>query len=45
VVATLKDEEGHPVCGSKFFEVQMKNGKVVAVGDQFGLGRKHVRRN
>ena len=44
VVATLKDEQGAPICSSKFFEVQMKNGKVVEVGDQFGLGRKHVER-
>ena len=39
VIATLKDEDGKPVCGSKFIEVQFRDGKVVAMGDQFGLGR------
>jgi DNA-binding beta-propeller fold protein YncE len=39
VVATLKDENGNPVCGSKFIEVHFRDGKVVAMGDQFGLGR------
>lgn len=39
VVATLKDEKDAPVCGSKFIEVQFRDGKVVAMGDQFGLGR------
>jgi len=40
IVSTLKDESGKPVCSSKFIEVVFKDGKVVAVGDQFGLGRK-----
>ena len=40
IVATLKDEHGQPVSGSKFIEVVFKDGKVVRVGDQFGLGRK-----
>jgi hypothetical protein len=39
VVATLKDETGMPVNGSKFVEVHIRNGKVVRMGDQFGLGR------
>jgi hypothetical protein len=39
IVATLKDENGKPVCGSKFIEVHFRDGKVVAIGDQFGLGR------
>jgi hypothetical protein len=39
VVATLRDEKGAPVCGSKFFEVQFRDGRVVRVGDQFGLVR------
>lgn len=39
VVATLKDESGMPIAGSKFIEVHVRNGKVVRVGDQFGLGR------
>jgi len=41
VVATLKDENGQAVSGSKFIEIQFRNGKVVAMGDQFGLGRAH----
>lgn len=39
VVATLRDEQGKPFCSSKFIEVQFQDGKVVAMGDQFGLGR------
>lgn len=39
-VATLKDETGKPFGSSKFFEVRIKDGKTVEVGDQFGLGRK-----
>jgi len=41
-VATLKDENGNPVMGSKFLEIHFNDGKVVAMGDQFGLGRAHV---
>jgi hypothetical protein len=43
VVATLKDEHGTPVCGSKFIEIHFRDGKVVAMGDQFGLGRAHLK--
>jgi DNA-binding beta-propeller fold protein YncE len=43
IVATLKDETGKPVCGSKFIEVHFRDGKVVAMGDQFGLGRLHAK--
>jgi hypothetical protein len=43
IIATLRDENGKPVCGSKFLEVHFDNGKVVAMGDQFGLGRKKSR--
>lgn len=39
VVATLTDESGTRVSGSKFIEVHFQGGKLVAVGDQFGLGR------
>jgi hypothetical protein len=39
VVATLKDEAGTPVCGSKFIEVHFRGGKLVTVGNEFGLGR------
>ncbi len=40
LVATLKDENGNPVSSSKFIEVHMRDGKVVAMGNEFGLGRK-----
>ncbi|HZL33991.1 MAG TPA: hypothetical protein VFC78_01695 [Tepidisphaeraceae bacterium] len=40
VAAILKDEMDKPVCGSKFVEVDFKDGQVSAVGDQFGVGRK-----
>jgi len=40
LVATLKDENGKPVSGSKFIEVHFRDGKVVQVGNEFGLGRK-----
>lgn len=39
VVATFKDEAGKPIGSSKFFEAVFRDGKVVAVGDQFGVGR------
>jgi hypothetical protein len=39
-VATLKDEKGVPFSTSKFIEVHLKDGKVVRVGSEFGLGRK-----
>ena len=39
IVATLKDEQGNPISGSKFIEIHFRDGKVVAMGDQFGLGR------
>ncbi|HYV25993.1 MAG TPA: hypothetical protein VFA77_00535 [Candidatus Eisenbacteria bacterium] len=41
IIATLKDENGKRVAGSKFIEVHFRNGKVVRMGDQFGLGRAH----
>jgi hypothetical protein len=41
-VAVLKDEHGKPVQGSKFVEVHLKDGKVVRMGNEFGLGRKHA---
>jgi hypothetical protein len=40
LVATLKDESGVPVSGSKYFEVHFRDGKVVEMGSEFGLGRK-----
>jgi len=39
-VAELKDENGKPVSSSKFIEVHLKDGKVVGMGSEFGLGRK-----
>ena len=39
-VATLRDENGKPVSSSKFIEVHFRDGKVVEVGNEFGLGRK-----
>lgn len=38
-IATLKDENGRPVSSSKFIEVHFEDGKVVAMGNEFGLGR------
>lgn len=40
LVATLKDETGKPVSGSKFLEVHFRGGKVVKTSNEFGLGRK-----
>ena len=40
IVATLKDEKGEPVSGSKFFEAHFRDGKLVRVGNQFGIGRR-----
>jgi hypothetical protein len=42
IVATLKDDKDKAVSGSKFIEVHFRDGKVVAMGDQFGLGRAHL---
>jgi hypothetical protein len=38
-VGTLRDENNNLVGGSKFFEVHFRGNKVVAVGNQFPLGR------
>jgi DNA-binding beta-propeller fold protein YncE len=40
LVGTFKDEHGTPVASSKFIEVHFRNGKVVQMGNEFGLGRK-----
>jgi len=40
LVAILKDENGKPVSSSKFIEVHFRDGKVVEMGNEFGLGRK-----
>ncbi|HAB18504.1 MAG TPA: hypothetical protein PLX89_02490 [Verrucomicrobiota bacterium] len=39
IVTTLTDETGAAVQSEKMVEVQFRDGKVVEVGDQFGLGR------
>lgn len=38
-VATLRDERGEPFASSKFIEVHVRDGEVVAMGNEFGLGR------
>lgn len=40
--ATLRDESGKPVSSSKFIEVHIRDGKVVRMGNEFGLGRRHA---
>jgi DNA-binding beta-propeller fold protein YncE len=40
LVATFKDEHGNPVAGSKYIEVHFRDGKVVEMSNEFGLGRK-----
>ncbi len=42
LVGTFKDETGNPVSGSKYIEVHVRDGKVVRVGNEFGLGRKYA---
>ncbi len=42
VVATLKDDAGKLVSGSKFLEVHFRDGKVTEMGNEFGLGRAHA---
>jgi hypothetical protein len=39
-IAVLKDESDKPASSSKFIEVHFRDGKVVEVGNEFGLGRK-----
>jgi DNA-binding beta-propeller fold protein YncE len=38
-IATLRDESGKPVGSSKLIEVHFKNGKVVRMSSEFGVGR------
>ncbi len=40
LAGTFKDENGNPVASSKFIEVHFNGGKVVKMGNEFGLGRK-----
>lgn len=39
IVVTLQDEKGREVHSEKVVEIHFENGKVVKVGDQFGVGR------
>ena len=39
----FKDQDGKPFASSKFIEVHIKDGKVVRIGSEFGLGRVHAR--
>ncbi len=40
IVATLRDETGRDVQSEKLLEIDFADGRPVANGDQFGLGRK-----
>jgi hypothetical protein len=42
IVGTFRDENGNPVSGSKYIEVHFRDGRVVEVGNEFGLGRRQV---
>jgi hypothetical protein len=39
IIAALTDEMGRQVQSEKMLEITIANGKVVAAGDQFGIGR------
>jgi YVTN family beta-propeller protein len=39
LAATLTDEAGHAVQSEKMLDVTVRNGKVVAAGNQFGVGK------
>ena len=39
IVAALADEQHRPVKSEKMIEIDTRDGRVVRVGDQFGLGR------
>jgi len=41
VIASLRDENGHAVQSEKMLDLVIENGKVVRVGNQFGVGKKH----
>ena len=40
IVATLEDETGRHVQSEKLLEIVTANGKPIAAGDQFGIGRR-----
>ena len=39
IVVSLSDEQGRPVMSEKMIEIQLRDKKVTAVGNQFGIGR------
>jgi hypothetical protein len=39
ILTALADEEGRPVHSEKMVEIDFRDGKPVAIGDQFGVGR------
>ncbi len=40
IVASLRDEAGHPVQSEKLLDLEISNGRVVRAGSQFGVGSK-----
>ena len=40
IVASLKDEKGRDVHSEKVLDIYIANNKVVAAGNQFGVGQK-----
>ena len=40
-VATLRDERGRPVSSAKCIEIHFRDGKVVTMSSEFGLGRRY----
>ncbi len=44
IVASLMDEEGREVHSEKVVELIFDGDDLVAVGDQFGVGRKGMKR-
>jgi hypothetical protein len=45
IVARLRDEAGREVQSEKMLEVDIANGKVVGVGNQFGIGMAVILEN
>jgi hypothetical protein len=43
IVTVLKDEHGKRAMSEKLLEIDFRDGKVVAMGNQFGIGRKSQR--
>jgi hypothetical protein len=40
-LTALSDEQGRQVLSEKMVEIHWRGGEVMAVGDQFGVGRVH----